>query len=213
MSEPPPSAVAYPAACDWILVGEPVLWEAEAQGGGSAASTWSVEPALPAGLALDAASGRIAGAAAEATPSAVYEVSVLHPGGRASISLQLEVRMAPPASLRYPGVPERLLTGRQVRLEPEVSGAPSEWTVEPDLPKGLVLDASSGVVSGAPTEGPSTWGTWTVRAANAEGSAVCEIAFRVEPAPPSGLAYSGLERELTLLRPLEAVTPMVEGQV
>jgi glucose/arabinose dehydrogenase len=65
---------------------------------GSPAPTFSVLPALPAGLVLDATTGAISGTAATATPSATFTVTATNAAGATSAQLALEVGSALPAA-------------------------------------------------------------------------------------------------------------------
>jgi hypothetical protein len=63
--------------------------------GGTAPLTWSVAPALPAGLTLDAAAGTIAGTPTAASPKATYKFTVKDsatPAASSTVDLTLEIR-------------------------------------------------------------------------------------------------------------------------
>lgn len=57
--------------------------------------TWTVNPALPAGLTLNAANGQISGTPAAATASTTYTVTAQNSGGNDTFALQIRVRAAP----------------------------------------------------------------------------------------------------------------------
>ena len=61
---------------------------------GGRATAYSVEPALPAGLTLDAASGLIGGTPQVAAAEASYTVTASNPGGRTTCVLRLKVEAA-----------------------------------------------------------------------------------------------------------------------
>lgn len=63
------------------------------------ATTWSVSPALPAGLTLDAASGAIGGTPIALVDTTTYTVTAGNSAGNTSFALSL--RVAPPATTPY----------------------------------------------------------------------------------------------------------------
>jgi len=174
--------------------------------------TFSISPQLPAGLRIDAETGVISGEPSEVAEMAVYEVTVRNAGGEAKATINFEIKQFSPSSLSYPEVVESLFTGYDVTLTPEVAGGPISWTVEPELPAGLSLDPSTGIISGAPSEVVPS-GTWTVSASNAAGETSCELKFSVDLAPPSRLSFPTLEKDIAFLVPMTAVEPSVKGQV
>ncbi|MFZ4715328.1 MAG: putative Ig domain-containing protein [Bacteriovoracaceae bacterium] len=65
----------------------------------------------------------------------------------------------------------------------------TNFTVYPDLPSGLSIDTSTGVISGIPTTGATTT-TYTVTATNSAGSSTQKVTFTVAPLAPT-LSYAG----------------------
>jgi len=98
---PPPGttlAVSYPTAAPSFRVGVEVAGFRATVTGGSATG-FSVAPALPAGLALDAATGTIRGTPADAVRPAAYVVTASGPDGDATAALDLSVTPALPGDL------------------------------------------------------------------------------------------------------------------
>jgi hypothetical protein len=62
---------------------------------GGAATSWSVSPALPAGLTLNLTNGSISGTATAAAASATYTVTASNAGGQSPTPLSLAVSAAP----------------------------------------------------------------------------------------------------------------------
>jgi Putative Ig domain len=111
--------------------------------------TYSVEPALPAGLALDPNSGIISGTPNSASPPSSYAVMASSGGDTARTSLMIEVVDRP---LLYAG-PALLTVGVPMSpLAPSGGGTIKSYTVAPALPSGISLDPVTGVVSGTPVE-------------------------------------------------------------
>ncbi|CAE8708645.1 unnamed protein product, partial [Polarella glacialis] len=157
------------------------------------------------------ATGVISGVSSMRAAMAVYQVTCRNDGGEASSGLSLEVSLRPPSALCFPElVDNRLWAKAQVTLTPKVSGAPTAFTVSPDLPLGLSFDAATGVISGAPAL-VSESSNWTVEAGNDAGMCSAELVFSVQLAPPSSLSYPSAEKEYLLLRPLQLL-PALDGE-
>jgi hypothetical protein len=91
-----------------------------------------------------------------------------------------------PELLGYNDVPANVLQGDSVSWTPVVR-APrdvGEWRVQPALPSGLQLDASTGVISGTVTAGFEARRAYTIEAANHGGRAHAVVFFGVRPLPP-----------------------------
>lgn len=87
-----------------------------------------------------------------------------------------------PSSLSYYGATLSLMLGLQMDpLTPEVEGSVSSWSVDPPLPAGIVLNTSTGVLSGTPTAA-SPLTTHTITASNAGGSATATLFLGVSGA-------------------------------
>ncbi len=115
--------------------------------------TYSVAPALPAGLALDPNSGIISGTPNSASPPSSYAVMASYGGDTARTSLMIEVVDRP---LLYAG-PVLLTVGVPMSsLAPSGGGTINSYSVAPALPGGISLDPVTGVVSGTPVEASGT---------------------------------------------------------
>jgi hypothetical protein len=89
---------------------------------------------------------------------------------------------AAPSGLSY-SVPGQLLVGLALSaVIPTVTGTVNTYAVSPNLPAGLSLDATSGVLSGTPTT-PTPQGTYTITASNGGGSVSAQVQFAVNAGP------------------------------
>ena len=115
------------------------------------ASSFSILPALPAGLALSPASGVISGTPTVLSPATAYDITATFSGGVTNTyALTLEVR--DPGILSYGISPAIYNIGAAITDNtPVLAGpAPDLFTITPELPEGLFFDQFIGTISGTP---------------------------------------------------------------
>jgi hypothetical protein len=157
-------------------------------------SSYSVSPALPAGLSLSTTTGVISGTPTSTAAKANYTVKATNAGGSTTATVSIEVMAAttaPPSDLKYPNPPEFVVNTAIAPLAPSVVGLVTSYSVTPALPAGLSVNASSGVISGIPTSAAAE-AKYTVKASNASGSTTAIVSIVVVAAStgaPSGLNY------------------------
>jgi hypothetical protein len=151
------------------------------------ASSFSVDPALPAGLSLNTTTGVISGTPTAATPMANYAVHAQNSGGTGTATVSIVVDAPAPVTLGYSSsiyvLTANVATGITPNPVPNlgVAGSGYSWTVTPALPTGLSLDATTGVISGAATAAGSGSYTLTASAPGATGTAVLNISVVATP--------------------------------
>ncbi|WP_255991843.1 putative Ig domain-containing protein [Chitinolyticbacter albus] len=190
----PPAGLHYRNGSIVYVVGEPIEPNTPTGSGGTA-TDYSVSPALPAGLLLNARTGVISGTPAAVSAAAIYSVTARNMAGSATARLEIEVSAVAvaPAGLHY-------LDGSVIYVAQEaiVPNTPSSsggeirlYRVSPDLPAGLALDARTGVISGTPGA-VMPHKVYTVTGSNAAGStsARLEIEISAQAVPPAGLVYA-----------------------
>src|SRR5882672_3512289 len=171
---------------------------------GGAPTSYSVSPALPAGLHLSTsaipligpATGVISGTPTSAAATDTYTVTASNAAGTTTATLTITVNAADstPAGLAY-GAPAPVYA-MGVAITPNVpsvsaTGAPAtSYSVSPALPTGLNLDPSTGVVSGTPAAAssataPPVTATYTVAASNGAGSTTAPLTITLYNAPQS----------------------------
>ena len=148
------------------------------------ATSFSVLPALPAGLVLNAGTGVISGTPTSLSAAANYTVTANFSGGvTSSFNFNLTVR--------DPGITGYTLTngsypaGAAITANsPALAGrAPDAFSVSPALPDGLFLDSLTGVISGTPTTvSPATVFTITADYPNSP-DATFQLSIRVKSVP------------------------------
>lgn len=148
-------------------------------------SSWSINPALPSGLSLSAVNGTISGTPAVGSPTTTYTVTAANSYGSASANVTITVvdpAMIPPGSLSYPAASLTGIVGYPVPTDtPTYQGTVTFWSVFPDLPAGLTLNASNGAISGTPTTAQAA-SSYTVTAASSLGSTTATLSIAVNPA-------------------------------
>lgn len=216
--ENPPSELDYPGDPVTLVAGTAVVpgdgLEPTVTG---SVDTWSVDKALPAGLMFMTESGEVAGTPDIASNQTTYNVTATNSGGSDVFPLRITVDPEAPGSLAYAGDPYTLTQGAPINpLVPSFTGEPQylAWTVSAGaLPAGLLLDGSSGVISGTPTAVQGATAV-TIKCENITGSDTVVLTFTVNAAPPSNLTYDppgpysfNIDEAITQL------TPTVTGTV
>jgi len=124
--------------------------------GGTAPISYSLTPALPAGLNFDASSRTISGNPAEVTAAPVEFTFTVTDAAGLQDSLMFTIEVNRPRFVTSTGIDNqsypRSLPISPLML-PEATGmAPVTYALAPSLPQGLAFDASSRTISGTPTE-------------------------------------------------------------
>jgi hypothetical protein len=136
-------------------------------------TSYSISPALPPGLSLNAATGTISGTPTAAANSASYTVTAKNSVGSTSGVLSLQVVSSYYASSYYqftPGVTAQ-------NIWPVVSGLTS-WGVSPALPSGLTFDTTNGKISGTPAATTAA-ANYTITATAAAGQVTTTLTIAV----------------------------------
>ena len=158
--------------------------------GGATPISYSVSPALPTGLSINAGNGRISGTPTVVTASATYTVTATSVGGSGTTGVDIEIVGNPPVIV-YAGAPFSFLTDGIVSESPtNTGGSSTSWAVTAGtLPTGLSLDATTGDITGT-CEAVYATAPVTITATNADGSGATSPNFTVDAGVPS-IAYAG----------------------
>src|ERR1039458_7557274 len=206
-----PAGLAYIPGSASYTVGVPITENVPVSTGG-AVTSYSVTPALPAGLNLSAtatplgpATGVISGTPTAASPTTSYTVTAFNstvPSTTATATLTITVNLADvsPAGLAYSVPAPVYATGVPITPnKPSTSatgGAPTSYSVSPiysggpGFPAGLSLDPVTGIITGTPTAAssataPPAVANYTVTASNSAGSTTAILTITMYNSPQS----------------------------
>ena len=185
---------------------------------GGMVTTYSIAPALPAGLLLDATTGIISGTPTVAAATSSYTVTAANPGGKTTDILSITVAagtLPAPAGLTYSAQAPSYTVGQLITPDTPSStgGAVASYSVAPALPSGLVLDTTTGIISGTPTAA-AVAATYTITATNASGQTTDDLSITVAAAAltaPANLTYSAQTPSFTVGLMITPDTPSSTG--
>ena len=152
--------------------------------------SWSIDPALPAGLTLNTVTGVISGTPENIQSSVEYTITASNTGGSATANITIAVNHLAPSALSYTTTSAVYTQGAVIAENvPAVTGTVTSWSVDPALPNGLTLNTATGVISGTPDTVQSSV-NYTITASNSGGSTTAAISITVNIAAPADLLYS-----------------------
>lgn len=175
---------------------------------GGAVLTYSITPSLPTGLNFNIVNGAISGVPTVVTAARQHIITATNSGGTTTTNLTITIRDLPPQNLSYPIVSEIYVKNTAITsISPTVQGGiVSSYTVNPALPQGLILESTSGIISGTPGI-VSNSSSYTVSANNSEGSSTYSFFITVKDEAPQNLSYPQLELVLEKGTPMPAISP------
>ena len=155
---------------------------------------YTVSPALPAGLVISATTGVISGTPTSTSASTSYVVTATSGAQSATATVTLVVTAAPtptpsitPSTQSISGVATSAITPTTAYTPVNLTSP--VYTVSPALPAGLVISATTGVISGTPTS-TSASTSYVVTATSGAQSATSTVTLVVTAAPtPTPVIY------------------------
>ena len=158
---------------------------------GGAASSYSVSPALPAGLSLNSTTGVVSGTPTAVTATAIYSATASNSKGSVTAALTITVNDQPPSALQYTSTTP--IYAIRIPITPNTptnaGGTVASYSVSPALPLGLSLNGTTGVISGTPTKATAE-ANYTVTASNTQGNATAVLSITTAKIVPSGPAMA-----------------------
>ena len=174
--------------------------------------SWSISPTLPSGLNFDTSTGAISGNPSVVSPQTSYTVTATNAGGAGTATITIQINDIAPSGITYS--PNTVTLTKDSAMSPLIptssGGTVVSWSISPSLPTGLVIDSSTGEISGTPTVVSSTT-TYTVTGNNTGGSTTASVIITVTSAPPSSINYSPSTFTLTKGTQMTSVMPTATG--
>jgi hypothetical protein len=154
-------------------------------------TSWSVDPELPGRLALDPVTGVISGIPDTEQAATEYTITAGNGYGLITATISITVNLAAPTGLSYSTTSAVYTKDAVVSPNmPTVTGTVTVWSVSPDLPHGLTLNTTTGVITGTPdTEQAAI--EYTITASNSSGSTTGTISITVSQLIIHTVAYDG----------------------
>ena len=144
-------SISYATTSHTLTKGTAMLAENPSSTGGSVV-TYSVSPSLPLGLNLDSSTGTLSGTPTEVSSSAQYTITATNTGGSDSFIITIVVNdVIPSFTYSQTSFVETKGTAMTAITPTTSGGAVVTWSISPSLPNGLVIDSSTGEISGTPT--------------------------------------------------------------
>jgi len=207
----PPINLVYPRTSIAATVGQAIVADIPSATG--TITSYSINPALPAGLSFSASNGAISGVPTSVIALAAYTITAANAAGTTTATVQIVVNAAPPINLVYPQTSIAATVGQAIVADtPRVTGTVTNYSVSPALPAGLNISGSTGAISGNPTS-VTALAAYTVTAANSAGTTTTTVQIVVNAAPPSNLTYPQTSITAAVGQAIVADTPNVIGTV
>ena len=166
---------------------------------GGPVASWSISPALPAGLTFNATTGEINGTPTAVSPLTTYTVTATNAGGSGTTTLTLEVNDVAPIISYTPDDLQmtKNTASSDLPLAPTITGtgAVVSWSISPSLPSGLAFNTADGTISGTPTQ-LITRTMFTITGTNTGGSAMAYVNITVVDEVPM-VSYTPEDLDLT----------------
>jgi hypothetical protein len=161
--------------------------------------TWAISPSVPSGLSFSTSTGALSGTPTELLTRTMYTITATNTGGNATAYINITIVDEVPTIAYSPN--DLNMTNNTASLDlplsPTITGSGEivTWAISPSVPSGLAFSASTGVLSGTPTE-LLTRTMYTITATNTGGNATAYINITIVDEVPT-IAYSPNDLNMT----------------
>lgn len=185
----PPQNLTYPISNAFFIKNTPATQISPSVGGGAVVN-YTISPLLPTGLIFDSQTGQISGTPQVISNTTSYTVTAINSEGSTTYSFYLSVKDEAPQNLNYASTELVLEKGLMMsNLSPtNDNGAIKNYTVSPTLPTGLILENTTGLLTGTPTIIAERT-KYTITGSNATGQTTRDIYITVNDKIPLNFAY------------------------
>lgn len=156
---------------------------------GGRITNYTISPALPEGITLNADTGLIEGPALSDQDPTTYTITGTNVAGSDSHTFQLSIYSQP--GIELSSTEETAIKGSNITGYTITSnlGTPTSYQISPAAPAGLTFNVNTGILSGKPTNAQSAT-TYTISAINVAGRSDTTFTLEVIAAPKFTLSNS-----------------------
>ena len=194
----PPSGITFSPSSLTAEKGTSITPVVPTASGGPVAS-WSITPALPAGLSFNTSTGEINGTPTAVSPSTTYTITATNAGGSGTATVTIAVNDVAPVMSYTPDDLEmtKNTASSDLPLAPTVTGSGTvvSWAISPSLPTGLSFNTADGTISGTPTQLLART-TFTITGTNTGGTATAYVNITIVDEVPT-VSYTPEDVSLT----------------
>ncbi|MBP6234796.1 MAG: putative Ig domain-containing protein [Saprospiraceae bacterium] len=153
---------------------------------GSAATSYAISPALPAGLNFNTGNGEITGTPSVTASAMDYTVTVTNACGNTTNAVNITINQAP-TSLSYTSNTVAYCINTAITTNsPSFTGSTAtSYAISPALPSGLNFNTTTGEITGTPTT-PSAAADYTVTVTNPCGMSTRDVNITINARPTAG---------------------------
>ncbi len=193
-----PSNLTYSSNPAVYTAGEAIQGNIPSNTGGQATS-YSVSPGLPPGLALDQTTGVITGTPTATAAASACTITAANAFGSTIATVTITVDSLA-TTMTYAPSSVVYTVGQATTPLTLSNGVAGSYTVSPELPPGLSMDGGSGTISGTPSAVASTE-TYTVTAFTGTANAVAKVSITVDAVAPWSQFIPNMDQTITPLAP------------
>ncbi len=147
---------------------------------GGPATAYTVAPALPTGLALNAATGEISGTPSVVVGLTTYTITATGLAGVDTYDIDITILEDPPVFISYSSNNDTYLAGQAIATNsPTLTGGTvASFSIAPALPTGLSFNTITGNITGTPSAYTADQ-SYTITASNSGGTDTISVNIEV----------------------------------